>query len=180
MLLLLIYLLIFALSSEFKKHPNYTALWALPFVAQAPEFSIINTAALWQHSPHVFRSWRVYSISKCLLFFFSFNFWLETSLSKVEEQFKFPLLLYTSLCLPCLSSLLLQEGGKCGFFSWCTWNWTLIRWCPGPCAVHCWPFLHRRQLYASTHRSGFAFDLALAQIEKHHSVGPTLWNLRVT
>lgn len=180
MLLLLIYLLIFALGSEFKKHPNYTALWALPFVAQAPEFSIINTAALWQHSPHVFRSWRVYSISKCLLFFFSFNFWLETSLSKAEEQFKFPLLLYTSLCLPCLSSLLLQEGGKCGFFSWCTWNWTLIRWCPGPCAVHCWPFLHRRQLYASTHRSCFAFDLALAQIEKHHSVGPTLWNLRVT
>lgn len=28
--------------------------------------------------------------------------------------------------------------------------------------------------------SCFAFDLALAQIEKHHSVGPTLRNLQVT
>lgn len=84
-------------------------------------------------------------------FFFFFNFWLETSLSKAEEQFKFPLLLDTSLCLPCLSSLLLQEGGKYGFFSWYIWNWTLIRWCPGPRAVDCWRFLHRRQLSASTH-----------------------------
>lgn len=92
MLLLLIYLFIFALGSEFQMHPNYVALWVLSFIEQTSEFSIINMTVLWQHSLHVFHSWRVTALSNVFNFFF-FKFWLETSLSKTEEQFVFSLLL---------------------------------------------------------------------------------------